>query len=372
VVEIGRLIAEGGFSYVYEASPVSDAYADADADAGGGDDCNDDDIDDASTGVDDDNYADDSKRKYALKRINCADNRELVAACRREADAHRRLRLPSRRRRHPNLLELLGIKFVDGDRGGGGADHSDADCEEARWDNGSVVCYMLFPYVSHSLRGEITERNILMPSSSNNYTDYSNDHHRGRGILGASGRGSGYGGHGGRRRMTFSTREVLHLFGGILDGLIAIHDANMSHRDVKIENVMLRRCRRRRGRGYDDDDDDDPETALAGRRGGGGLRFTPVLVDLGSSGPLTVSIDGGRGASSSSSSSSLASSQRRRRALLSIAEEASSHTTMAYRPPELFEGGMMTTTTMTTTSTMIGVGEMDQEDILDYGKVDVW
>lgn len=365
VVEIGRLIAEGGFSYVYEASLVSDA------DAGGDDDCNDDDDDDddndASAVFDDDNYADDSKRKYALKRINCADNRELVAACRREADAHRRLRLPSRRRRHPNLLDLLGIKFVNGDRGGGGANHSDADCEE-RGDNVSVVCYMLFPYVSHSLRGEITERNILMPSWSNTYTGCNNDHHRGRGILGPSGRGSGYGGHGGRRRIAFSTREVLHLFGGILDGLIAIHDANMSHRDVKIENVMLRRCRRRRSRGYDDDDDDDPEAALAGRRGGGGLRFTPVLVDLGSSGPLTVSIDGGRDASSSS----LASSKRRRRALLSIAEEAASHTTMAYRPPELFEGGMMATMTMTTTSTMIGVGEMEEEDILDYGKVDVW
>jgi hypothetical protein len=38
----------------------------------------------------------------------------------------------------------------------------------------------------------------------------------------------------------------------------------------------------------------------------------------------------------------------------------------------LFEGGMMTTTTMTTTSTMIGVGEMEEEGILDYGKVDVW
>ena len=33
---------------------------------------------------------------------------------------------------------------------------------------------------------------------------------------------------------------------------------------------------------------------------------------------------------------------------------------------------MMTTATMTTTSTMIGVGEMDEDEILDYGKVDVW
>jgi hypothetical protein len=33
---------------------------------------------------------------------------------------------------------------------------------------------------------------------------------------------------------------------------------------------------------------------------------------------------------------------------------------MAYRPPELFEGGMMMTTTK------------NEEDILDYGKIDVW
>jgi serine/threonine protein kinase len=323
VFEVGRLIAEGGFSHVYEAFPVSDA------DDG-------DNHDNAHYDYDDDSHVDGAKRKYALKRINCADNPELVAACRREADAHRRLCPPSRRC-HPNLLELLGIKFVSSV----GVDYSDVEGGE-----GDATCYMLFDYLSHSLRGLIDERSILMHSFGN-YNDYRNIHGRG----------------GDRGRKPFSTREVLHLFGGILDGLVAIHEANLSHRDVKVENVMLRR--NRRGRRCIDRD---PEAALVdGMRqcDGVALTFTTVLVDLGSSGPLTVSMNGGWDATSSS----LAPSQRRRRALMSIVEEAESHTTIAYRPPELFEGGMMTAISTTTTNTS---GKMDEDDVLDYGKVDVW
>ena len=158
-------------------------------------------------------------------------------------------------------------------------------------------------------------------------------------------------------------REVLHLFGGILDGIIAIHRANLSHRDVKVENVMLRR--NRRGHRFIDRDPEAAPVDGMGECDGGALGFTPVLVDLGSSGPLMVSIGGGRDATSSS----LAPSQRRRRALMSIVEDAALHTTMAYRPPELFEGGMMTAISTATTNTE---GKMDEDDILDYGKVDVW
>jgi serine/threonine protein kinase len=168
------------------------------------------------------------------------------------------------------------------------------------------ACYMLFPFIPHSLRGEITERNILMsPNEYNNYNNSQSNH--------------------ARRRKPFSTIEVLQLFGGILDGLIAVHAVNLSHRDIKIENVMLRRMR-------------------------GHHHLTPVLVDLGSAGPLTVNLSQGGGRDT----------QSRRRALNSIVEDAASHTTMAYRPPELFEGGMMMTTTK------------NEEEILDYGKIDVW
>ena len=178
----------------------------------------------------------------------------------------------------------------------------------------AALCYMLFPYITHSLRGEITKRNIL---NNNNYCDNianNNNNYKSSNV---------------RKRTPFSTRECLHLFGGILDGLIAIHSVHLSHRDVKIKNVMLRQRR-------------DHHTL-----------FTPVLVDLGSAGPLTVDIEP-RGVGEVRDT---LSSQRKRRILLSVVEDAASNTTMAYQSPELFEGGMMS---------------MNEDEVLDYGKVDVW
>ena len=298
-IEIGRLVAEGGFGYVYEAFPP--ASEDDDHNAGN---------------PDDDNDNDDEKKKYALKRINCAGNRELIASCRREIDANKRLTKSAkdsrgRGRYHPNLLALLSAKFVnDGDRDQNNTEEGDVELGgllSGSRSNDIVACYMLFPFITHSLRGEITERNILMsPNEYNNYNGQSNH---------------------ARRRKPFSTIEVLQLFGGILDGLIAVHAVNLSHRDIKIENIMLRRMR-------------------------GHHLPTPVLVDLGSAGPLTVDLSQGGGGGRDT--------QSRRRALNSIVEDAASHTTMAYRPPELFEGGMMMTSTK------------NEEEILDFGLVDVW
>lgn len=297
-IEIGRLIAEGGFSYVYEAFPI--ASEDNNHNAGNPDDDND----------------NDEKKKYALKRINCAGNRELIASCRREIDANKRLTKSAKNgrgqsRNHPNLLALLSVKFVnDGDGDQNNTEEGDVELggllSGSRSNDDIVACYMLFPFITHSLRGEITERNILMsPNEYNNYNGQSNH---------------------ARRRKPFSTIEVLQLFGGILDGLIAVHTVNLSHRDIKIENIMLRRMR-------------------------GHHLLTPVLVDLGSAGPLTVDLSQGGGGRDT---------QSRRRALNSIVEDAASHTTMAYRPPELFEGGMMMTSTK------------NEEEILDFGLVDVW
>ena len=163
------------------------------------------------------------------------------------------------------------------------------------------VCYMLFPYISHSLRGEITKRNILYDPS-----DYS------------SGSGSG-----GSRRVPFTTKEVLQLFGGILDGVLAMHDANISHRDIKLENVLLESSK------YGDNNS---------RRSSTG-RLTPVLMDFGSAGPLTREIQS-------------------KQEIYGIVEESASHTTMPYRPPELFDGGLRYTN--------------GTVNVLDYGKVDVW
>ena len=65
-IRVGRQIAEGGFSFVYEAFDVQ------------------------------------TKQKYALKRIRCVDS-EILRSCRTESSLHRQLQP------HPNLMPLLGV-----------------------------------------------------------------------------------------------------------------------------------------------------------------------------------------------------------------------------------------------------------------------
>jgi serine/threonine kinase 16 len=280
-VVIGNQIAQGGFSYIFQAYAI-----------------NSNDNNDVGNG---------HRTKYALKRINCANNHELIRACESEANVHRVLfqslsasssssSSSSKRatNNHPNLLELVGLKFVNGE-----------------------CCYMLFPYFPNSLRGEITKRNILNETSG--------------------------------QRTPFSTREVLRIFGGLIDALIAFHDANLSHRDVKIENVLLKMSNSRLG--YREDNIH---------------HYTPVLMDYGSAGPLRVAV---QATANNSSLQQQQQQQQRASASLStiattakIVEDASIFTTMSYRPPELFEGGLNTMKQSTSSA----------DNVLDYGKVDVW
>lgn len=204
-VRIGRQIAEGGFSFVFECFDV------------------------------------DTNEKYVVKRIQCADP-EVLRSCRKEAGTHRAVS-------HPNLMPLLGIAVVD------------------------HTCYMIFPYFPYSLREEVNRRCFTEEV-----------------------------------RRPWKEVEVLELFYDILQGVHALHDANLSHRDIKLENILLKGPRSRQ----------------------------PVLMDFGSAGPLSASLNN-------------------RNAVLTIVEEASMHTTLSYRPPELFEGGMR-----------------QGDSPLDFTKVDVW
>lgn len=188
-VRLGKQIAEGGFSFVFEAF--------------------------------------DGNTKYALKRIYVGD-REAVQGCLREAGVHRSLK-------HPNLMPLLGV------------------CHE------KVLFYMLFPYMSQSLRS-IVNKSIFDPN-------------------------------GNKPHKPFTEMRVLQLIHQIMAGVSAMHDSKYSHRDIKLENILM-------------DDDGNP-----------------VLMDFGSVGPLEEQVS-------------------TRQDALIILETAQQHTTLPYRPPELLEGAL--------------------------------
>lgn len=203
------------------------------------------------------------KREFALKRMLCPDE-ETLNKIQQEKNIHRTFH-------HPNLLPLLGFILES---------HA-TTCGEYR----GRVAYMLFPLLGPSLRDEISRRNLL--SNDPSVTKY-----------------------------PFTSTEIIQLFAGVVDALREMHSKGFSHRDVKLENVLL-----------------DEDKKIQKRKG---LNARPVLMDFGSAGPLCVPI-------------------KTRRQLMSATDDAATNCTMSYRAPELFEGGAM-------------YGEED----IDVAKVDVW
>jgi serine/threonine kinase 16 len=143
------------------------------------------------------------------------------------------------------------------------------------------LCYMLFPWCSYSLRDAVNER---IPSIA------------GKGVM--------------PRHAPWSEVRLLQIFLRVCAGVQAMHEQQYSHRDIKLENVLF----------------------VSGKH----HQQQPVLMDLGSAGPLTQQV-------------------QTRRQVLEMVEQAAQHTTMPYRPPELFEGG-------------VRAGDGD----VDFTKVDVW
>ena len=240
-VRLGKLLAEGGFSFVFEAT--EDLSSSSNSNNNNNNNSQRPGAPSSSSSL--------TPKQYALKQIRCPEP-SMLTACRQEASVHRSAH------GHPNLLPLLGFTVTEN------------------------VAYMLFPKMNRSLRDEINYRILDAPGDVYNIT-----------------------------RPPWNEVDVLNLFVGITRGVQALHSSTqLSHRDIKVENVMF----------------EHPNTIR-----------TPVLMDFGSVGPLREDIE-------------------TRRQVMTLIDQAAQHTTISYRPPELFEGGM----------------RQETGGVCDYTKVDVW
>ena len=276
-VRVGNVIAEGGFSIVFRATEVEARGSSSPTCA-----------------------------IYALKRIRC-DEQETLQMCRREASVHREVQQSNNQ--HENVMPLLGMIIED-----------------------KQFCYMLFPYMPHSLRDEVnrrifdrqlpqrhgreyshqsTSRTSPFPTTKqSSRTQQQQQQHRGLDSI-----------------PPWNEIQALRIFRSVLDGIKAIHDANYTHRDIKLENILFRSSNNLN---------------------------VPVITDLGSSGSLTEDVT-------------------TRRNLMNIVELASSHTTISYRPPELFEGGITILSSSSSGNGDDGNGTNNYENnVLDYTRVDIW
>jgi serine/threonine kinase 16 len=261
---IGRQIGEGGFSVVFRATPVGSRSGS--------------------------NSLLQHHPAYALKRIQCQD-KEMRSGCLLESKVHYAV-MKSNDDEKSNVtynMPLLGMAF-DGEN--------------------NTICYMLFPYYPHSMRQEVNQR-IFDPLQE----------------LERSKRQPPWT----QTQMTQKIKDiltfqpwneaiVLQMFQHLCHAVQQLHAAGYTHRDIKLENILL--------------------------KGSNTTHLTqPVLMDFGSAGPLTRSLS-------------------TKRDVLDIAEQASQHTTISYRPPELFPGELRPSNSSTSSS--------NDQDVLDYTKCDVW
>jgi serine/threonine kinase 16 len=266
-VVVGRQIAEGGFSFVFEAFDIADDQA-ASSKSSRHRSSRSTTTSTSSTAV---------VTKYALKRVHCPEL-DLLTACRREAAVHRAVQ----QEHHAHVIPLLGFAVQQDD------------------------CYLLFPYCSQSLRSVVNQRNPLLarPSPSS----HSNTHT----VVPPT-------------QAPWPEVVALDLFWQICSGVQALHRHGYSHRDIKLENVLL----------YDDSFHPPPSAPPHHQQHS---YYHAVLMDFGSAGPVTTA------------------ALTTRRDVLEVMEQAAQHTTLPYRPPELWEGGIRN----------------GPDVVLDYRCVDVW
>lgn len=325
-VRVGSKIAEGGFSVIFHAT---------DLDAGAT----------TSDGV--------SSKKYVLKRIRCHDG-ETRSGCIKESKVHYATMGKQQEAQRQQLSSgILGAG--GGATGGGGIASSTAETIRDSLEGHIMpllgmtfgethsMCYMLFPYLPHSLRREVDKR-ILEPmeevtsNTKNKNGSTMSQTQKNQKIQDAL------------RMPPWSEATVLRWFEQLCDSVILMHAAGYTHRDIKLDNVLL----------HPGVPEHEPSNVY---RGGGShdSRSGVVLMDYGSAGPIKRSL-------------------ATRRDVLEIADEASQHTTISYRPPELFAGELRVASTNSVSGKIAaavakdvdGDEVFDNESVIDYRKVDVW
>lgn len=179
-VKLGREIAQGGYSVVYEGFNVQNPHL-----------------------------------QYAVKRINCHNDSEMISACMEEANVHRTLQAAQEEQENTSseamyCLPLLGMTFEEN----------------------NTICYMVFPYLPHSLRWEVNQRVFNPPPSTVQPL-----------------------------HQPWSEGLVLNIFAHLCQGVSIMHKSGLTHRDIKLENILF--------------------------QGSNTMHLqSPVLMDFGSVGPL--------------------------------------------------------------------------------------
>eukprot|EP00531_Pseudo-nitzschia_arenysensis_P007522 CAMPEP_0116126278 /NCGR_PEP_ID=MMETSP0329-20121206/6251_1 /TAXON_ID=697910 /ORGANISM="Pseudo-nitzschia arenysensis, Strain B593" /LENGTH=474 /DNA_ID=CAMNT_0003620359 /DNA_START=25 /DNA_END=1449 /DNA_ORIENTATION=+ len=319
-VRVGSKIAEGGFSVIFHATGLDSGVA---LSSGG------------SAAA-----ASNGNQKYVLKRIRCHDG-ETRSGCIRESKVHYAI-MGQQQEQLKNSSSILGAGGAI--RGGGIASSTAETIRDSlsghimpllgmTFAEKNTLCYMLFPYVPHSLRREVEQRIFEPMEEITSVTKNKNGSTMSPTQKNQKIKDS-------LRMPPWSESTVLGWFEQLCDSVILMHAAGYTHRDIKLDNVLLH-----------------PGAPTASVETGG-ARSGVVLMDYGSAGPLSRSL-------------------ATRRDVLEIADEASQHTTISYRPPELFAGELRpsspsTAAAISSSRDVDGDEVFDHESVLDYRKVDAW
>ena len=327
-VRVGSQIAEGGFSVIFHATNL---------DAGG-----------APSGISAANIAD---QKYVLKRIRCHDS-ETRSACIQESKVHYAImgQQQQESQRHSSSILAAGGGVM-----GGSIASSTAEtirdslsghimpllgmtfCEN------KTLCYMLFPYLPHSIRKEVDRRIFEPIQEATGSNKNKNGSTMSQSQLNQKIKDS-------LRMPPWSETTVLRWFEQLCDSVILMHASGHTHRDIKLDNVLLHTVSTSASA------DTASDSNVYRGNSGHDSQSRVVLMDYGSAGPLIRSLGS-------------------RRDVLEITDEASQHTTISYRPPELFSGELRAApsgTSVPTSKDVDGDEVVDHEASLDYRKVDVW